>query len=153
VEAGSRSALTIAYVAPVGGSVRVSKHVFAGLSILVDAAVGMKQTTDLHSTPDEILAQNMFRGLTGFDLAKQRGLRGAYVGLRGGVEGHVPEQGAFDLDTGIVEFVMGRKWIFASGFMVQFGGGIGAEIPLGEGPTPETLVPVAELRVGKANTK
>jgi len=152
VEAGSRSSFTLAYVAPVGGSVRLSKHVGAGVSLLFDVAVGLQEGTDAHATPDEILAQNVFRGLTGFDFAKQRGLKGAYAGLRGGVEGQFPEQGSFDFQTGIVEFVVGRKWISASGFMFQVGGGIGADIPLGLGPTPETLVPVAELRVGKANT-
>lgn len=153
VQAGSRSSFTLAYVTPVGASARVNKHIGAGMSLLFDVAVGMNQVEDAHATPDEILAENMFRGLTGFDFAKQRGLRGAYVGLRGGVEGSFVDQGSFDFQQGIVEFVLGRKWIAAHGFMLQVGGGIGAEIPLGEGPTPETLVPVAELRLGKANTR
>jgi hypothetical protein len=152
VEAGSRSALTVAYWAPVGASVRFDRHVAAGISVLFDAAAGVRDADDLDSaTPDELLAENVVRGLAGFNFAKGPGLRGAYVGLRGGAEGHVGE--TLELHTGIVEFVLGRRWIAVHGLTLQLGGGVAARIPLGVGPMPETLVPIGELRVGLANTK
>lgn len=150
VEAGSRSLFTLAYWAPVGASMRYNKHLGLGISMLFDAAFGVHDADDPTANPDEILAENVVRGLVGFDLAKRPGLRGAYVGLRGGAEGHVADD-ALDLQTGLVEFVVGRKWIATHGLTLQVAGGIAARIPLGNGPMPEELVPIAELRVGLAN--
>jgi hypothetical protein len=146
---------TLAYWTERGGSLRYNGDLGLGVSFLMDVALGFPGTDFATATPDAITANHLLRGLGGIDFAARPGLRGAYVGLRVGVDGAFVEreQGAttFDTDSLLTEFVLGRKMIAREGATLQLGGGILADIPLGEGPTPETLGPVVELRVGLAN--
>jgi hypothetical protein len=143
---------SVAYWNAGGATIRYNGDLAYGLSFLLDAALGFPGTDFETATPDEITSNHLLRGLAGIDIAGRPGLRGAYVGLRAGVEGYVDsEEGAFEAETGLTSFVLGRKWIAQKGATLQLGGGVAARIPMGQGPTPESLAPVVELRVGLAN--
>jgi hypothetical protein len=144
--------LSFAYWNARGATIRYNGELGYGLSFLLDAALGFPGADFATATPDELTGSHLLRGLAGIDIAARPGLRGAYVGLRGGFEGYVDsEEGTFVAETGLTHFVLGRKWIAVHGATLQLGGGVAARIPLGEGPMPETLAPVVELRVGLAN--
>ncbi|MEQ1567833.1 MAG: hypothetical protein ABMA64_19490 [Myxococcota bacterium] len=90
------------------------------------------------------------RAMLGVDLT-QDGLVGTYFGVRSGVEGSTPAEGGPTPQLGLVSFVGGHKWSWDNHSALQLGGGVLAEMPLGHGPLPTILSPVAELRLGFTN--
>jgi hypothetical protein len=142
--------LTFGYWAARGATVRYNGDLGLGMSFVMDLALAFPGTDFTTATPDGILANNFVRALGGIDIAARPGLRGGYIGLRSGVEGFIEEE-RFESESLLVHFVLGKKWIAKEGATLQVGGGVAARVPLGQGPTPEELSPVVELRVGLAN--
>ena len=134
---------------PYGFSARYNRDIGGGLSVLADFGWAPPRLWgnpfDFKAYGNNFADSSSMRWLVGLDMT-ERGLRGAYFGARGGVEAATPLHSVIP-KYGAVSFVGGKKWI-ENGVAVQAGGGLLCEIPMGNGPQPSLLSPVAELRVG-----
>jgi hypothetical protein len=153
---GPSRIVSFAWWLPYGVSVRLDQDLGRGVSALVDYAWHPPRLwSDQFDFGDTLGPTNVdtstMRFLGGFDLTHES-MRGTFFGARAGVEASTPPEGML-AQYGIVSFVAGRKWIGTGGVTAQLGGGVIAEIPIGLGPTKETLGPVAELRLGFANRR
>ena len=126
---------------------KLSVALVGGAMLLLGACSSTPQQTSQPpaTAGNDFTRSSSMRWLVGLDMT-ERGLRGAYFGARGGLEAATPLHSVIP-KYGAVSFVGGRKWI-QNGVAVQAGGGLLCEIPMGNGPQPSLLSPVAELRVG-----
>lgn len=149
---GPSRMVSVGWWLPYGGTVRWNEDIGYGLSLLFDGGIqgvliGGEDPFDLGEST-EPRSTSSVRGMVGLDIANGE-LAGTYVGARGGMEAGLTTDGPVP-EIALVSFVLGRKWI-TNGFAAQLGGGVTTEMPLGAGPRPGSLYPVAELRVGVAN--
>jgi hypothetical protein len=148
---GPANLLSVGAWLPYGVSGRYNRDMGGGLSLLADFGWApprlWSDPFDFSTYGNDNPRSASMRFLLGIDMT-DRGLRGTYFGVRGGVETANPIHEIVPT-YGAVSFVGGRKWI-SDGLALQAGGGMLCEIPMGHGPLPSLLTPVVELRAGIA---
>ncbi|MEQ1568853.1 MAG: hypothetical protein ABMA64_24660 [Myxococcota bacterium] len=153
---GASRVTSVGWWLPYGGTVRVQQDLGEGWSALVDVAWHPPKLWDVeydrrYLGPDSDFTSS-FRWLFGVDVGAGS-LDGGYLGARAGFEAATPA-GGMRPNEGIVQAVLGQRWIGPDRGVIQLGGGVQAALPIGardEGPV--VITPQVELRLGTASKR